>query len=243
VHFCLRLNALASGITHSKKQTALKIRAVRDIFSECAPFRRCLQIDIRLPTISTIMKVIFPLLAVLAALSLPLCAQEAAPAKPSGGVWSSVKSGWHAVADPTTSALKSTTQAITGIFTQSAKPKVPLLLDVVCTPNPVVPSKSQNLQVIVKLHNNGKKTQLLEFQTTQRADAVLRDATGKICARASGEKEFAADSAMVTINPGERLEYTLSLPTQGLVGGKSYTLEVGLTGQSGLSGSLPITVK
>jgi len=202
-----------------------------------------LQIDIRLPTIYTIMKVIFPLLAALAALSLPLRAEEAPATKPSSGVWSSVKSGWHAVADPTTSALKSTTRAITGIFTQHSKPKVPLLLDVVCTPNPVTPSKSQSLQVTVKLHNNGKQTQLLEFHTTQRADAIVRDAAGKISARASGEKEFATEGAMVTINPGERLEYTLSLPTQGLVSGKSYTLEVGLTGQSGLSGTLPITVK
>ena len=243
MHFCLRLNALASGATQSKRQTALKIRAVRDIFYKCARFRRCLQIDIRLPTISYIMKVILPLLVAFAALSLPLCAEDAAPAKPSSGVWSSVKSGWHAVADPTTSALKSTTKALTGIFTQHSKPKVPLLLDVVCTPNPVTPSKSQTLQVVVKLHNNGKQTQLLEFHTSQRADAVVRDTAGKITARASEGKTFAPESAMVTINPGERLEYTLSIPTQGLIAGKSYNLEVGLTGQSGLSGTLPITVK
>jgi hypothetical protein len=139
--------------------------------------------------------------------------------------------------------VKSTTQAITGLFKQNPKAKVPLLLDVAYSPNPVTPSKTTHLQVFVKVYNNSKKTQLLEFTTTQRADAVLRDSTGKIVARASEGNTFAPEPTMTTINPGERLEYALSLSTQTLTAGKTYNLEVGLAGQSGLSGSLPVIVR
>ncbi len=182
-------------------------------------------------------------MAVLAVLTLPLCAEEAASGKSSGGTWSTIKGAWNTVAAPTASALKSTTQAITGIFSQSEKKKAPLLLDVVCTPNPVSPSKNQRLEVLVKLHNNSKNTQMLEFATTQRASAVLRDSAGKIVARASDGVQFTDDTAIVTVSPGERLEYALSLPTQALAPGKSYNLEVAITGQSGLLGTLPLTVK
>ena len=185
-------------------------------------------------------------LAAFAVLSLPLCAEEARPSSPSsgsGGIWSGVKDGWHAVADPTAAAVKSTTQAITGLFKQNPKAKVPLLLDVAYSPNPVTPSKTTHLQVFVKVYNNSKKTQLLEFTTTQRADAVLRDSAGKIVARASEGNTFAPEPTMTTINPGERLEYALSLSTQTLTAGRTYNLEVGLAGQSGLSGSLPVIVR
>ncbi|MEI6872999.1 MAG: BsuPI-related putative proteinase inhibitor [Verrucomicrobiota bacterium] len=189
------------------------------------------------------MKAILPPLAALAVLTLPLCAEEAASGKASGGAWSAIKGAWSTVATPTASALKSTTQAITGIFSQSEKKKAPLLLDVVCTPNPVSPSKNQRLEVLVKLHNNSKNTQMLEFATTQRASAVLRDGAGKIVARSSDGLQFTDDTAIVTVSPGERLEYTLSLSTQALATGKTYSLDVAITGQKGLSGTLPITVK
>jgi len=189
------------------------------------------------------MKALLPTLAALTLITPRLHAEGGASEKGSGGTWSSIKGAWNAVSTPATSALKSTTHAIAGIFSQTAKQKAPLLLDVVCTPNPVNPSKNQRLEVLVKLHNNSKRTQMLEFATTQRATAVLRDGAGKIVARTSDGVQFTNDTAIVTVSPGERLEYALSLPTQALAFGKNYTLEVAITGQSGLSGTLPIIVK
>lgn len=93
----------------------------------------------------------------------------------------------------------------------------------------------------MKVFNSGKKTQLLEFSSSQRADAVLRDAAGKIVARATPATNIHTDEpALVTVNSGERLEYSLSLPTEGMIAGKVYKLEGALVGQSGLTAAIEI---
>lgn len=167
------------------------------------------------------------------------------------GVLPSLKRTWHATVSGAESAVKvtgsavqSASHSVVGIFSASepkAAKRLPLAVTVECSPSPLVLQQAQRITVLVKVFNSGKRTQLLEFSSAQRADAVLRDASGKIVSRASADSSVRADAGLVTVNPGERLEYLLGLPTSGLVAGKTYTLECALVGQNGLVAKAQIT--
>ena len=180
-------------------------------------------------------------------------AEPPAQAQSERGVWPSLKRTWTATADgvqsaakATTSALQSASDSVVNVFLPSerkAVKKLPLEVQAVCSPSPLILKGTKNLSVLIKVHNSSKRTQLLEFPSSQRADAVLRDASGKIVARASSNVSPKEVPSLVTVNPGERLEYALSLPTEGMQEGKKYTLECALVGQEGLTASLQITAK
>ena len=170
---------------------------------------------------------------------------------PARGVWPSLKRTWHATVDgaesaakTTSSAVQSVSHSVAGLFlpgTTKTAPKSRLQITVACAPAPLVLKQTQKLTVLVKVFNNGKKTEVLEFSSSQRADAVLRDAAGQIVSRASSDSLGHADPVLVTVNPGERLEYSLFLPTNGMVVGKVYNLECALVGQAGLTAITQIT--
>jgi hypothetical protein len=174
-----------------------------------------------------------------------------AQAQTDRGIWPSLKRTWHSTVSGAESAVKATGSAVqsashsvVGIFSPSEpKPakKLPLELSVVCSPSPLFLKQAPRLTVLVKVFNSGKRTQLLEFSSSQRADAVLRNSSGQIVGRASADSSVYADAGLVTVNPGERLEYALSLPTSGMAAGKVYTLECALVGQQGLVSKIQIT--
>lgn len=179
-------------------------------------------------------------------LSLSAWGETPAPAKTERGVWSSVKRTWHATVDgaesavkATGSALKSASNSVVGVFSPSEQAKeakkLPLELSVTYRPSPLILAQTQHLAVTVRVVNTGKRTQMLEFPSTLRADAVIRDAAGQIVSRASEESRVRAEASIVTINPGERLEYPLSLSTHGMSAGKVYSLECALVGQAGVN--------
>ena len=173
-------------------------------------------------------------------------------AQPERGVWPSLKRTWHATVDgaesavnATGSAVKSASKSVVGIFsagsdTKTVK-KLPLELSVTYRPSPLVLGQTQQLAVSVRVFNTGKRTQMLEFPSTLRADAVIRDASGQIVSRASEESGVRSEASIVTINPGERLKYPLNLPTHAMSAGKVYSLECALVGQAGISTRVSIT--
>lgn len=66
---------------------------------------------------------------------------------------------------------------------------------------------------------NGAETgTLLYFPTAQRCEAVVRDAEGKVVYTWSEDFEFAPDAGYSFLNPGERLNYQLTVPFQALRG-------------------------
>ena len=169
-------------------------------------------------------------------------------------MWPSLKRTWHATVDgaeaaakATGAAVQSVSHSVVDVFSPSAAtsaPKSSLKVTLACTPSPLELKQTRNLTVLVKVFNGSKKTQLLEFSSSQRVDAVLRDASGKIVSRATLATHLRTDEpALVTVNPGERLEYSLSLPTEGMIPGKGYRLEAALVGQSGLTAAMEITPK
>ena len=162
--------------------------------------------------------------------------------KPSGGVWHSIVGGLKTVTDGAGAVAKTATGAVGKVFDfSSPKPKRSgLRLDVVCGANPVRLGQGSSLAVKLQLFNTGKKIQLLEFASGQRAEAVLRDASGRIVSRSTSAA--GQEGGLVTLNAGERIEFLLQLPTKELGAGKSYSLEAAITGQAGLVAKLPVRV-
>lgn len=188
---------------------------------------------------------------------------EVAGTEPERGFWPSLKRTWGATVDgvefvtgktvgaakATGSAVKSATGTVVNALDPFSKkdvkaaPKLPLRLEVDCSPLPVILKQTSSLKVVVTVVSEAKRAQLLEFTSAERASAVLRDGSGKIVCGAASAGSESRQHGVVTINPGERLEYVLQLPTAGLVAGRTYTLEASLVGQTGLVARSQISVQ
>lgn len=156
------------------------------------------------------------------------------------GVWHSVLNGLQTVGDAASAVAKTASGAFGKVFDFSVPKRGGLKLDLVCSSNPIRLGKGAQVAVKLQLFNTGKKTRLLEFASGQRAEVVLRDASGRIVGRSSSSA--GEEAGLVTLNPRERIEFLLQLPTQELAAGKTYSLEAAITGQPGLVAKLPLTV-
>jgi len=92
-------------------------------------------------------------------------------------------------------------------------------------PAPVKLSENRQVTVIVSLFNRSKKFVHLNFPTSQRIEILVRDASGKVVNTWSEDQSFTNDPAAVTVNPGERLEYTASVATREMTAGQPYVIE------------------
>jgi hypothetical protein len=112
-----------------------------------------------------------------------------------------------------------------------AKPKGPPLidhqmeLDMEVSPLPIALDEDREVQVTIDLYNRSKKYVNLNFPTSQRIEIVVMDPTGKVTNRWSDDQSFTNDPASVTVNPGERLEYTASVPTREMSAGVSAIIQ------------------
>lgn len=155
-----------------------------------------------------------------------------------------MKRTWHGTVSTVESAGETVSSSVLGLFQSNSKPKSAVLeVKLLVEPNPVDLKKCRAIEVTLQVHNTHKRTQVLEFASGQRADAVLRDAAGKVVARASEDAQFSSEPTATTINPGERLEYKLTLPTRALSAGQTYTLEAVVVSQSNMLAKLPVVVK
>lgn len=95
------------------------------------------------------------------------------------------------------------------------------------TVDPATPKlgEARQLKVTLQLSNHEKKMVQLEFPTTQRLEVLIRDKVGKLVEQWSEDHTFANDPGMVSVNPGEHLEYSVSVSTRDLVAGQTYTVE------------------
>jgi hypothetical protein len=81
------------------------------------------------------------------------------------------------------------------------------------------------LKVTITLINRGRKMAQLDFPSSQRFEVLVKTKEGKTIEQWSEDQAFNAEPAMVTINPEERLEYTVSVATRDMVVGQTYTIE------------------
>jgi hypothetical protein len=110
------------------------------------------------------------------------------------------------------------------------------------TVDPQAPKLSEERQVAatLRLTNKGKRLAQLEFPTTQRVEGMIRDKLGNVIERWSEDRRFERESGVVSINAGERVEYTISLATRELTAGETYTVEAFVVGHEALHGSASV---
>lgn len=80
------------------------------------------------------------------------------------------------------------------------------------------PQPSDQIVVKFTLTNGSDKGSTLYFPTAQRCEAVIRDTAGKIIYTWSEDFEFAPEPGYSYVNPGERLNYQVTIPFQALRG-------------------------
>jgi hypothetical protein len=100
-----------------------------------------------------------------------------------------------------------------------------LMLSMSIDPQPLSLSEVRLIKVTLQVANATKKLIQLEFPTTQRIEVIIRNPVGKLVEQWSEDRTFANEPGMVSINPGERLEYTVNLSTRDMVAGETYTVE------------------
>ncbi len=83
----------------------------------------------------------------------------------------------------------------------------------------------RQIKVTLTLTNKTKKMQQLDFPTTQRVEVLLKNKDGKMLEQWSQDQSFSNEPSMVSINPNERLEYSVTIATRDMVAGQQYTIE------------------
>lgn len=88
-------------------------------------------------------------------------------------------------------------------------------------------STTRQLQATISVYNRSKKNFVqLDFPTSQRFEILVLDPAGKVVNTWSEDQSFTNDPATLTVNPGERLEYTASVATREMSAGKPYIIQV-----------------
>lgn len=154
----------------------------------------------------------FRVLFCLAVLALPLsslAAEEAPTAPPKKSLWNRL--------NPFGGKEKGSKDKTTN-FKQL---EMGLLVD----PNPVKLADNRLIKVTLTLTNRGGKMAQLEFPTSQRVEVLLKGKGGQTIEQWSQDQAFDNEPTLVTINPKERLEYTVSVATREMVDGETYTVE------------------
>jgi hypothetical protein len=99
-----------------------------------------------------------------------------------------------------------------------------LELTMIVEPLPLDLGETRQIKVTLRLANKSKRLVQLEFPTTQRIEVLVRNRNGKLVEQWSEDQAFTNEPTLVTINPGERLEYSANIATRDMVGGESYTI-------------------
>lgn len=142
---------------------------------------------------------------------MPACATKKAAQKSEPGMWTRVTHVFHG-----SGARKGNHR------TPRAKH---LTFSMEFTPPALKLSDDRRLKVRLVLANNSKKFVQLQFPTTQRIEVIVSDKLGKPLLRWSEDQSFTDDPGYLAINPGERVEYVVSIPTRDMTAGTEYTVE------------------
>ncbi|HSI12746.1 MAG TPA: BsuPI-related putative proteinase inhibitor [Chthoniobacter sp.] len=102
-------------------------------------------------------------------------------------------------------------------------------------------SEVKQIKVAVTLANRGSKIAQLEFPTSQRIEVLVKSKEGKTIEQWSEDQAFTNEPTMVTINPNERLEYSVSVATRDMVADQTYTVEAFFPNFDQLRKSITVT--
>lgn len=107
------------------------------------------------------------------------------------------------------------------------------------------PQPEDQIQLKFTVTNGAETGTFLYFPTAQRCEAQIRDAAGKVVYTWSEDFEFAPDAGYSFLNPGERLNYQLTIPFQvlrGKIGTGAATLSASLVNYPQLRGEMPLQI-
>ena len=107
------------------------------------------------------------------------------------------------------------------------------------------PQPEDQISLKFSVVNGAETGTFLYFPTAQRCEAVVRDAGGKVIYTWSEDFEFAPDAGYSYLNPGERLNYQLTIPFQALRGRLpigSATLSASLVNYPQLRAEMPMEI-
>lgn len=116
-------------------------------------------------------------------------------------------------------------------------------LQVSIEPDSAAPSlhATSQLGVRVLVTNYTGKLASLTFPTSQRIEIIGRHLDGKIFYTYSTDRSLSQEVSVLTINPGEYLEYVAAIPTRSMTAGNTYLITAAVVGQVGLEGTVSIT--
>ncbi|MDP9291530.1 MAG: BsuPI-related putative proteinase inhibitor [Verrucomicrobiota bacterium] len=100
-----------------------------------------------------------------------------------------------------------------------------LALSMTVAPMPLHLSDTRQLRITIVLANVSKRFVQLAFPTTQRMEILVRDESGKIVTQWSEDQSFENSADYISINAGERLEYSATISTRDMTAGRKYTIE------------------
>ena len=107
------------------------------------------------------------------------------------------------------------------------------------------PQPEDQISLKFSVVNGADTGTFLYFPSAQRCEAVVRDAEGKIVYTWSEDFEFAPDAGYSFLNPGERLNYQLTIPFQALRGrlpAGPATLTASLVNYPQLRAAMPLEI-
>ncbi len=111
-------------------------------------------------------------------------------------------------------------------------PKEPALRAFVrAEPEEFPAAERREVRVIFTIQNTTNKAERLEFPNEQRIEVAVRAPDGKRIFLWSEDRIFHPRSAIVVVNPRERIEYEAAIPTRDMVAGRDYTVEASLLGR------------
>jgi hypothetical protein len=148
------------------------------------------------------------------ALALPMAlpaAEEAPVPTPKPGLWSRLRHPFG--------GSKAKEPKIQGVSFRQ------LEMGLLIEPNPVKLAENRQIKVTLTLTNRGGKLAQLEFPTSQRVEVLLKGKGGQTIEQWSQDQAFNNEPTLVTINPNERLEYSVNVSTRDLVAGETYSVE------------------
>jgi hypothetical protein len=88
----------------------------------------------------------------------------------------------------------------------------------------------REISATLTVKNQSNKLIALDFDTDQRFDFVIKDASGRELERWSNDRNFAQQQGVVMVNPQERITYTATLSTRDMEAGQTYFLEGSIAG-------------
>ena len=99
-----------------------------------------------------------------------------------------------------------------------------LVLTMNVEPTPVKLGETRQIKVTLRVTSKSKRLVQLDFPTTQRIEVLVKNQAGKLVEQWSEDQAFANEPTLVTINPGERLEYSVNIATRDMNPGQPYTI-------------------